>query len=494
MACILNRQAPFLHPRRLWQSTSGRVVVCVLLLLLVLTYPLRVAADGELAAAGAADPYADLGIELAAQAAVVIETGRGMELYAHEGDTPVQIPALSKIMTALLVLQRFPASTYVTVSLAAEEANAGAAPRNHISGFAAGDKYTIEFLIAAMFYIDSDAAAIALAEQHSGSENAFTATMNERAAQLDMTQTVFLNSTGRAVSGTLDGNDADIQHSVSSVRDAIKLVRHFFQNTNYSRVVHTAFHSSSTRFFPTTDARSIEISNNLAYAWTFVDALTGVLASDDSGTISLVASYAAGGFETLTILTGVTPGAEISDLQLLGRGIYKNYINTVLVRAGQPVPETIRDAVEDTVFGLVYKRTVYYVQRVGAATVADQLRYTSAGPHRLPLLQEDTVGTMTFTLPNDTTITVECAPDRTIYSVDSSLANRILNAFQANPDLYIIILLCTGALALAVIYRVTSGLIRLYWRVRLRRAEREAGVDTQSIDLRDADADERRTT
>lgn len=473
--------------------SAGRFLLCAFLLLAFTLQPLPATALEDFAALlePAPDPYTDLGIEHSATAAIVIEIGRGMELYAKEADKSVHIPALSKVMTAILVLQRFPADTYVTVSLLAEETNSAAVPKSHLDGFAAGDKFTVEFLVASMFYIDSDAAAIALAELHSGSESAFAGIMNERAGQLELFDTVFLNSTGRAVAGSDEPDgEPDTQYPVTTPRDAAKLVRYFLQSDNYERTVNTAFRTSSTRFFPTTDARSIEITNNLAYAWTYVDYLSGLFASDDSGTVSLLATFAAGGFETLSILVDVAPGEEIIDLQQLSGGIYRNYVNTVLVRSGQSVPETIRDSVEGTVFGLRYKRTVYYVQRIGSAAVTDEMQYTSAGPHTLPLMEEDTVGTMTFTLPNGTKITVECAPDRTIYSVDSGFANKMLNAFKNNPDLYIIIMICTGAVVLAALYKTGSGLVRLYWRLRLRKAERALG---SAEALSGQDGDDRHT-
>lgn len=461
-----------------WIRPAGRALLCLFFMFTLVLQPLAAVAlvDAELPADPEPDPYTGLGIEHSASAAIVIETGRGMELYAKEADTPSYIPGLSKVMTAILVLQRFPADTYVTISLLAEETNANAVTKSQLDDFAAGDKYTVEYLVASMFYIDSDAAAIALAELHSGSESAFTGIMNERAGQLDLFDTVFLNSTGRAVSKS-DGpeGETDTQYPVTTPRDAAKLVRYFLQNDSYARTVNTVFKTSSTRFFPSTDARSIEITNNFAYAWTYVEYLSGLFASDDSGTVSLFSTYAAGGFETLSILVGVAPGEEIADLQTLSGGIYRNYVNTVLVRAGQPVPETIRDSVEGTVFGLLYKRTVYYVQRIGSAAVTENMQYTSAGPHTLPLMEEDTVGTMTFILQNGTKITVECAPDRTIYSVESGLADKMLNAFKNNPDLYVIILICTGVFVLAALYKTGTGLVRLYWRLRLRKAERVLG-------------------
>lgn len=460
-------------------------LAAALVLSLCFTFPAGVCAVTATSASAPAepDPYAGLGITLTATSAVVIETGRGTELYASRAAENATLPAVSKIMTALLVLQRFQESTFATISLTAQEANQSADEGSRIDGFAAGDKYTVEFLIAAMLYIDSDAAAIALAELHSGDEASFVGIMNARAAQLGMTSTVFLNSSGRSVSSpTGQDGETEVLTPVSTPKDAALLIKYFLQNDNFATTVNTAFKTASTRFFPTGGSSSIEISNRLAHAWTFVDNLTGVFMSDDSGIVSLVATYSAGGFEILVVLGGVTPGSEIQDLQQIGRRIYANYINSILVRAGQTVPETFRDTVDGEVFGLKYKRTVYYVQRIGEGSVSENMSYTSAGPHSLPLMTDDTVGTMLFTFRNGTSISVECAPDRTIYSVASTLMDRILNAFQANPDLYTLILICSGMFVLTVLHRTATGAVRLYWRIRLRLSVKTAGPAMQEQD------------
>ncbi len=425
-----------------------------------------------------ADPYAGLGISLSSSAAIVVETGRGMELYSSQPGISVYIPAVSKIMTAMLVLEKFPVSTLVTISLTAEEANLSSAEDNRIDNFTAGAKFTVEFLITSMMYLDSDAAAIALAEQVSGDERAFVALMNDRAEQLKLTSTFFLNSTGRPVSGDPTGADGQQENALplTTPRDAMLLARFFLYKESFAGIVRTAFESTSYSFFPPgTATRSIEITNNLAHAKWLVTGLTGVFSSGDSESASLIAAYSAGGFEILVILAGGDPGSRITDLQTVGKQIFDNYTNTLLVSAGQPVPETIKDSVEGKVFGLVYKRTVNYVKRIGETGVIDR-EYTSSGPHNLPLMADDTVGTMTFTFENGTSISVECAPNRTIYSVDSSMMDRILTAFESNRDVYAIILICAGFLCLSLLYQMVVRSVRLYWRLRLRRAEKAAGT------------------
>ena len=428
----------------------------------------------------AMDPYEDLGINLSSTSAIAIETGRGNELYSSMPADQVHIPAVSKIMTALLALERYPSATMVTISSAAGEVNEAAARENRIDMFAAGSKYSIEFLITAMMYMDSDGAAIALAEQVSGEESSFVALMNDRAAQLKMTSSLFVNSTGRAVTSdpeTDEGNPLEPVYPQTTPRDAVTLVRYFLKNENYASIVNKAFKTSSTLFFfaDANGTRGIELANNLAHAWTFVDTLTGVFNSGDGTGSSLIATFAAGGFETLVILANGSPEEKIRDLQMISQRIYANYTNTVLVAAGQAVPETIKDTVNGKVFGLVYKRTVYYVHRLGETSAIDR-KYASAGPHSLPLMADDTVGSMTFSFSNGTSISVECAPDRTIYSVDSSLMDKLLTTFEANRDISVLIIICSGLLGVTMLYQLGAAVTRLFWHIRLRRAEKSAGL------------------
>jgi len=424
------------------------------------------------------DPYASLGITLSATSAIAIETERSVELYAKDAEKPVHMPVLSKVMTALLTLERFSSSSLVTISKIAGDANLAVAKEDRIE-IETGNKYTVDFLITAMFYMDSDAAAIALAEQVSEEEPAFVRLMNDRAGQLKMTSTHFVNSTGRGFTGTPTSNGG-VQEKVyplSTPRDAILLVNFFLKNKNYTSVVNKAFKTSASLFYSTEENNSwvIDMTHNLSFAWVDVENLTGVFSIVSDGRSSLIATFSAGGFETLVILADGSPEDRIADLKMIASRIYGNYTNTVLVTGGQPAPNTFMDIVDGKVFGLVYKRTVSYVHRIGETAVFNR-KYTSAGPHSLPLMAEDTVGTMTFTFNNGSTISVECVPDRTIYSVDSSIIDKALTAFEANGNLTFIIQLSAGLLAVAMLYHVVAVTTRLVWRIRLRRAEKTAGV------------------
>src|SRR5699024_8715692 len=77
--------------------------------------------------------------------------------------------------------------------------------------------YTVRELFYAMAIQSANGAAIALAEAVSGSEKEFVTSMNEKAKQLGLNDTVFVNSTG------LTNHDLNGYYSTGSVDDTNKM-------------------------------------------------------------------------------------------------------------------------------------------------------------------------------------------------------------------------------------------------------------------------------
>lgn len=124
-----------------------------------------------------------------AAAAYVVEIGQ-QELWSGNAGKRLPPASLTKIMTALLVLERDRPREVVTVSrLAARQG--GARLR-----LGAGEKLTVQDLLAAMLLGSANDACTALAEHVAGSVAAFVAQMNARAAALGLTDTRFANPCG----------------------------------------------------------------------------------------------------------------------------------------------------------------------------------------------------------------------------------------------------------------------------------------------------------
>ena len=131
--------------------------------------------------------------------ALAIETSRQRTLYTKQINPRIHMPAASKIMTALIACERLKTDVQVTISKVAAEVGAQEKTPDGVI-LHSGDKYPLGYLLARLIYYDSDAAALAIAEQISNVEEQFVEIMNARAtAAFRMTGTVFKNSTGDLV-------------------------------------------------------------------------------------------------------------------------------------------------------------------------------------------------------------------------------------------------------------------------------------------------------
>ena len=133
--------------------------------------------------------------EIKSRAAVVMDAVTGRVLYAKNPDLKLLPASTTKLMTALVVLERANLKDVTTVS-----AHAAAAPPTK-AGLKAGDKVTIETLLYAALMKSANDAAVALAEAVGGSEEAFVTLMNRKALAIGADDTHFVNANGLPLAG-----------------------------------------------------------------------------------------------------------------------------------------------------------------------------------------------------------------------------------------------------------------------------------------------------
>ena len=143
-----------------------------------------------LALAGAALPAAPVDrFPDAASSYLVAVNGR--VLWAREPDRARPPASLTKIMTALLVLERSgKLDEWIKVSEKAARATGTRV------GLAAGDEIRVQDALTAALVSSSNDACLALAEHLAGRADAFVALMNRRARELDLGSTRFENPCG----------------------------------------------------------------------------------------------------------------------------------------------------------------------------------------------------------------------------------------------------------------------------------------------------------
>ena len=125
-----------------------------------------------------------------ADAAIVMDARTGDVLCTQSADDGRPIASTTKLMTALLVLERTELSDVVTArgyrGLAVES----------VIGLRAGEKMTVADLLRGLMLASANDAAVTLAEHVAGGRDAFVRQMNRRAGELGLSGTRFANPIG----------------------------------------------------------------------------------------------------------------------------------------------------------------------------------------------------------------------------------------------------------------------------------------------------------
>jgi len=124
-------------------------------------------------------------------AAVLFDVDSGEVLWERRATEPRAIASLTKLMTALLVAEREKPGEQVLVSVKARHT-----PGSASGLLPEGRAVPLEPLLQALIMISANDAAVALAEHHSGSVQAFIEDMNARAGAMDLTCTHFSTPNG----------------------------------------------------------------------------------------------------------------------------------------------------------------------------------------------------------------------------------------------------------------------------------------------------------
>ncbi len=155
-----------------------------------------------------------------AQAAFVFEKNTGTVLYSFNPDTKLSPGSLTKILTAIVAIERGKLDDSVTIStMRYNTLPAGAlnAKLKH------GEVLSLENLLYCMMLESANDAAISIAEHVAGTEADFVKLMNQKAAEIGCTNSVFVNS---------HGLDATGQHTTA--RDMAKIVSYAVQNETFA--------------------------------------------------------------------------------------------------------------------------------------------------------------------------------------------------------------------------------------------------------------------
>jgi len=124
------------------------------------------------------------------RAALTIDASTGEILFSKNSSWRLPPASTTKLMTAIVAIEKEDLSKVVTISKKASRAARSRA------GFKEGDRVTIEGLLYAALLGSANDAAVALAEAIAGSEQQFVPLMNKKALSIGAEDTKFINATG----------------------------------------------------------------------------------------------------------------------------------------------------------------------------------------------------------------------------------------------------------------------------------------------------------
>lgn len=147
--------------------------------------------------------------DVRSSAALVVDAGNSSVLFAQRDDAAVPIASITKLMTALVVLEgRQSLDEIVTITKADSDATRGSASRLGI-----GTRLSRGNLLHLALMSSENRASQALGRSYPGGLAAFIRAMNAKAAALGMTKSQFADPTGLS------------SRNVASARDLVKLVK-----------------------------------------------------------------------------------------------------------------------------------------------------------------------------------------------------------------------------------------------------------------------------
>ena len=161
-------------------------------------------------------------MDLPVKSAILMDVATGTILYEQDAHTPLAPASVTKVMTMLLIMEAIDGGAigWQDVVTASESAAAKGGSQIYLK---VGEQMSVADMVKAIAVSSANDCACAMAEHIAGSEAAFVEKMNQRAKELGMNDTHFVNCTG------LDDDAAAADHKTSA-HDIAVMSRELLKN------------------------------------------------------------------------------------------------------------------------------------------------------------------------------------------------------------------------------------------------------------------------
>ncbi|GBC98123.1 D-alanyl-D-alanine carboxypeptidase DacB [bacterium HR17] len=298
------------------------------------------------AAGGASSPSPPLPVS--AKSALLADAETGKILWAYQPDLPCYPASVTKMMTAVLILERGNLDDWVTIPK--EAAFTGESSM----ALKEGERVRLRDLLAAIVVRSANDACVAAAIHLAGSVDKFVGWMNEKARELGMTHTHFVNPHG-------------LHHPnhYTTARDLLTLARYALRLPQFRRLVALP----EVTIAPTNKSalRHYRNRNKLLTLYPGCDGIkTGYTVPAGK---CLVASATRDGWQLIAIVLGSQN--HFADCATLLDYGFHSFVRLTLAQAGEPItlfhvpggdPEWLRGVAAETVRVIVPRQAINRVR------------------------------------------------------------------------------------------------------------------------------------
>lgn len=266
------------------------------------------------------------GIKIESKSAYLIEPETKTVIYSKNEDERLPIASMCKIMTLLLCFENIDSGNLSLEENITVSENASKMGGSQIFLETNGE-YKVSELIKGIVVASANDACVAMSERISGTEDAFVHKMNEKAQELGMKNTNFVNCTGLPKAG-----------QYSSAKDVSVMFSNLLKHKeyyNFSKIWMDKIHHPNDRI--------TEISNTNKLIRFYDGCDSGKTGYTGEAGHCLCASAKRNGMRLISVVISAPDGKtrfkETSDIFNYG---FNSYVNKMLIDDKKPLNETVK--------------------------------------------------------------------------------------------------------------------------------------------------------
>lgn len=344
---------------------------------------------------GLAAPCWGVELTLTSHAALLMEKTTGQILYAQNEHDALPPASVTKIMTVLLTMEAIDSGRIALNDMVTVSAYAAGMGGSQVF-LAEGEQMSVDDLLKAVCVSSGNDAAVALAEHVAGVTELFVEQMNNRARELGMKDTHFVNCTGLTAEG-----------HVTSAHDIALMSRELLLH-------HPEVRSYTTIWMDTLRNGTFGLSNTNKLI-RFYDGATGLKTgfTQEAG-YCISATAERDGMELIAvIMKGNTSDSRNADAKTLLNYGFSTYA-LVDVQPEEPLPAlpVTLGAADTVALTLPEEGRTVLLEKSRSGGLTQTVELPEAVP--APLQAGDTVGTLTVSREGETLLTVPIVAAETV--------------------------------------------------------------------------------